>query len=188
MYTSVSERITEASQFGKDNGLVHEVVVMGRKVGAGHGFWSELADNRNLFAVLVAIVNGESHAVHDNHKFETEKPFENGNGGRVIRHISHGVLVWNPENVELLTPGKALGRRTPLNYNVMRSLEEKPFLIPRSWWSKSIVFRGTLFRDEDGAQKHFALRVSDQGVAGAEFIYADDGRTDYYTAVFKVGL
>ena len=44
------------SEFGKDHGLLHEVVVTGRKVGAGEEFWAGLAHNEGLFARVVAFV------------------------------------------------------------------------------------------------------------------------------------
>lgn len=50
MNTSAS---TSVSEFGKDNGLVHEAVVTGRKVGAGQTFWSRLAHNESLFRHVV---------------------------------------------------------------------------------------------------------------------------------------
>jgi hypothetical protein len=38
-----------SNDFGKDLGLVHEAVIMGRKVGADKEFWSALAENEELF-------------------------------------------------------------------------------------------------------------------------------------------
>ena len=45
-------------EFGKDNGLIHEAVVTGRKVGAGREFWSRLAHDENLFREVIARVVG----------------------------------------------------------------------------------------------------------------------------------
>jgi len=42
--------------FGKDLGLVHQVVVHGRDVGADRAFWSALADNRALLGEVVEFV------------------------------------------------------------------------------------------------------------------------------------
>jgi len=39
-----------ASDFGKDHGLMHEVVVTGRRVGADEFFWSSLAHDSQLFS------------------------------------------------------------------------------------------------------------------------------------------
>ena len=44
------------TQFGEDHGLLHEVVVTGRKVGAGKEFWAAIAHNEELFARVVAFV------------------------------------------------------------------------------------------------------------------------------------
>ncbi len=43
--------------FGQDNGLIHEAVITGRKVGAGRKFWSSLAHNQTLFEEVVDLVN-----------------------------------------------------------------------------------------------------------------------------------
>lgn len=51
------------SEFGKDNGLVHEAVVTGRKAGAGKEFWSRLAHDQNLFQRFVAVVEGKAEIV-----------------------------------------------------------------------------------------------------------------------------
>jgi hypothetical protein len=44
--------------FGKDLGLIHEVVVTGRKVGAGCRFWARLAHDEDLFRRVFALVQG----------------------------------------------------------------------------------------------------------------------------------
>ena len=41
------------SDFGKDNSLINEAVVTGRKVGAGQGFWSKLAQDEKFFQQVV---------------------------------------------------------------------------------------------------------------------------------------
>jgi hypothetical protein len=46
-----------ASDFGKEIGLVHEAVVMGRKVGADKDFWKILAHNEEMFRKVVEIVS-----------------------------------------------------------------------------------------------------------------------------------
>ena len=47
--------------FGKDEGILHEAMVTGRKVGAGRDFWSKLAHDKTLFRKTVALVS-------DNHE------------------------------------------------------------------------------------------------------------------------
>ena|SRR3989338_8508391 len=44
-------------EFGRDHGLIHEVVVTGRKVGAGRDFWSKLAQDPALFERTVRFVS-----------------------------------------------------------------------------------------------------------------------------------
>ena len=52
-------RLDESCEnFGKDNGLIHEAVVTGRKVGAGQNFWAKLAHDEELFEKVVALVAG----------------------------------------------------------------------------------------------------------------------------------
>ena len=43
-------------EFGRDFGLMHEVLITGRKVGADREFWSTLAHNEGLFAFIVRSV------------------------------------------------------------------------------------------------------------------------------------
>src|SRR3989344_4004711 len=47
----------EADEFGKEHGLVHEVIVTGRKVGARKEFWSALAHDESLFRAVVDFWN-----------------------------------------------------------------------------------------------------------------------------------
>lgn len=42
--------------FGKDIGLLHEVIITGRKVGADRAFYTELAHNEKMFEQVVRIV------------------------------------------------------------------------------------------------------------------------------------
>lgn len=44
--------------FGKDEGLLHEAVLTGRKAGAGREFWKTLAHNEPLFRRIVEVANG----------------------------------------------------------------------------------------------------------------------------------
>jgi hypothetical protein len=47
-----------ASPFGKDLGLIHEVVVTGRGLGADVPFWADLAHDRVLFESIIGIHRG----------------------------------------------------------------------------------------------------------------------------------
>ena len=48
-----------ASDFGRDHGLMHEVVVSGREVGADRFFWAALAEDRKLFSRVRELVDSE---------------------------------------------------------------------------------------------------------------------------------
>jgi hypothetical protein len=52
----MSEAARRDEDLGKDQGLIHEAVVTGRKVGAGKAFWAKLAHNEDLFRKVVAFV------------------------------------------------------------------------------------------------------------------------------------
>jgi len=52
--------MSDVASFGRDHGLIHEVVITGRKVGAGQEFWSRLAHDEELFRKVVELVVGPS--------------------------------------------------------------------------------------------------------------------------------
>lgn len=54
---SVARLTSTDEDFGKDHGLIHEAIVTGRKVGAGHDFWSKIAHNEDLFRKVVTLVD-----------------------------------------------------------------------------------------------------------------------------------
>lgn len=45
----------QATDFGKDLGLLHEVLITGRKVGVDRRFWANLAENPDLFRKIFAL-------------------------------------------------------------------------------------------------------------------------------------
>lgn len=53
----------DSTMFGKDLGLMSEVMVTGRKVGADRNFWTALAHNENLFTRVVSFVAMILHPV-----------------------------------------------------------------------------------------------------------------------------
>lgn len=66
-------RLTSTDEdFGKDHGLIHEVVVTGRKVGAGHGFWSKLAHDESLFKKVVTLVDCNGYQASTSQKLARE--------------------------------------------------------------------------------------------------------------------
>jgi len=50
----------EENQFGRDHGLIHEVIITGRKLGAGKEFWSDLAHDPHLFKQVKMLVDRSS--------------------------------------------------------------------------------------------------------------------------------
>ncbi len=68
--------VREEEVFGKDLGLIHEVIVTGRKVGAGKDFWVKLAHDENLFSRTVEFVNFGGYPVgYNTDKFFFMKEF-----------------------------------------------------------------------------------------------------------------
>ncbi len=55
----VEQPAVQEEEFGRDLGLMKEVVVTGRKVGAGREFWSKLAHDEQLFREAVTLVLGD---------------------------------------------------------------------------------------------------------------------------------
>ena len=51
--------VRQEEEFGKDFGLIHEVVVTGRKAGATKEFWAKLAHDENLFCLVIKQVLSE---------------------------------------------------------------------------------------------------------------------------------
>ena len=52
----MSKAIVRQSDFGKDLGLIHEMIVTGRKVGAGSDFYAALAHDEGLFRRVMEMV------------------------------------------------------------------------------------------------------------------------------------
>lgn len=54
----MSKNIVRQTEFGRDHGLIHEMVVTGRKAGAGSDFYATLAHDLDLFRKVVNLVCG----------------------------------------------------------------------------------------------------------------------------------
>ncbi len=154
----------DVSNFGKENGLIHEAVVTGRNVGAGSDFWSKLAHDSQFFAQLVAVVEGKACIRHLNHVIDTKtKPGLLNGEYRVKTHISHGQLKWDPAKVLLVPKDQEVYTGTPLNRNVLDYLEQFPYLIPPSWTGKRVFFMGTRFTSGSGSDRVCSMEVSSRG-------------------------
>jgi len=55
----------ESASFGRDHGLLHELVVTGRKVGADRVFYARLAHNEKLFGKVVSFVRDYSSTTQE---------------------------------------------------------------------------------------------------------------------------
>lgn len=49
-----------SDDFGRDNGLIHEVVVTGRKAGWGKNEWGKLAHNQDIMEQIAEVLNGRA--------------------------------------------------------------------------------------------------------------------------------
>lgn len=54
----MSKDVVRQTEFGRDHGLIHEMVVTGRKAGAGSDFYATLAHDLGLFRKVVDLVCG----------------------------------------------------------------------------------------------------------------------------------
>jgi hypothetical protein len=91
-----------AAEFGKDHGLLHEVVVTGRKVGAGQEFWSALAHREDLFARVVAFVVEALRVVFT----LVAKIERNMDGWTCVQPVDAEPGEFEPELREFLEPGE----------------------------------------------------------------------------------
>lgn len=65
------------SDFGKEIGLIHKMIITGRKVGAGRAFYTALADNEKLFKKIIAFVSPrKSYKIKVNYELTTQEMLE----------------------------------------------------------------------------------------------------------------
>ncbi len=140
---------SDVSDFGREHGVIHEAVVTGRKIGAGHDFWSSLAHDTDLFKQALMVVNGEAKINPTNFWIDTDNEPGSDVDTHVTMHVLHGNLKWQPTLVQIIPRKERPGNENAANVCVMRVFEEKPFLIPKNWYGKRILFRGTIFHSSD---------------------------------------
>ena len=64
-----SQVVSKEIDFGKELGLMHEVIITGRKVGADRTFWKELAAKPQLFSEMVKMVaKTKGRVIHNYYK------------------------------------------------------------------------------------------------------------------------
>ena len=152
--SSVSD---DVEVFGKDLGLIHELVITGRKIGVDRAFYASLAHDQNLFVKVAQLTKDYLTIDCD------AKPFPQYKFLTIEKHIGYGKLIWDASKIKLyilrshsegnnldLAVEKEIEEKPILNATVMCWLLQHPDLIPAEWKGKSVVFWGTIFLEEDG--------------------------------------
>lgn len=71
------------TEFGKDHGVIHEMVVTGRKVGAAEAFYSTLAHNEDLFGKTIEFVTSGGGDI-------AKVPYQEVPAKRALQIVRHG--------------------------------------------------------------------------------------------------
>ncbi len=100
----------EVEEFGKDHGLIHEMIVTGRKVGAGRAFYASLTHSEELFRRVVAMVEQDplqaaQHALLD--AVAKGVTFENG----VYRFFDPGTPLIILRDIPVIREKKIMSRQ-----------------------------------------------------------------------------
>ena len=135
--TMVRQTAEEVTEFGKDIGLVHEVIVTGRKVGAGKEFWSKLAHDEELFAKTVAFVERDG----------TETVQEVLTSIPLTEAEKSAIAVLGPGKI--LTQGQAKGKQEfPIRYfeNTLRACAKENAEKGTDW--RFVYLRGNSLTEE----------------------------------------
>jgi hypothetical protein len=159
--------MSDVSEFGKEIGLMHELVITGRKVGFDSKRWGSLAHNQKLLSQMLDVMDGRAEI----------KPFYFIDCNMTPIVPSNCVVL--PEEEQLpnrikglykldmtkvklrLVKGqpyrsleghklrKLLEKEAVLPANVLDFLLKKEnwHLIPEEWKDKSVYFWGTIYRD-----------------------------------------
>lgn len=134
--------------FGKDLGLIHEVVVAGRKVGATREFWSALAHNQWLIKDVVGYVFGKvprtQYPVVVNYDLSLDEVIGRGGYRWVEPNIkSENFPAQGEGQVELMVELFHQGRTTPYG-ELMAEVECQGY---RHLDLRGLVALGTLYRN-----------------------------------------
>jgi hypothetical protein len=148
------------SDFGRDHGLIHEVVVTGRKADWSAEDWAKLAHN----AALMRDIRGLVHQ-----RTESRRIIDCGvsphipQDWKIEQHRNQGFLAWDPKMtffwtakrqlpVDDAVTGHAIWEEiknlpSALNANVLDYLLENQAIIPKEWRENTHpVFWGTIYR------------------------------------------
>jgi hypothetical protein len=170
---------SSASEFGKDLGLMHEVVVTARKAGFSREEWALLAHNESLCRDIRDVLTGHAQI----------KPFEHvvdlgadpcvPKDWSVVEHRKGKVAKLERKGDNLYLDGRKiefflskeqsgirlvrgnelfeeLKKHSVLNANVLDYLLKHPHLIPETWKmdengnSRYVFFWGTVYRGSSG--------------------------------------
>lgn len=154
---------SSASDFGRDNGLIHEVVVTGRKAGWGKDEWSKLAHNQKIMRQIADVLNGKAVIKRDGYHIDLSAAPKIPGGFPLVveEHGEGGMLWWDTDKIHLHqfpeqsqfygTPARDIRQAlphlkpaglVPLNANVLDFLLENQHLIPQEWKKPTHTLRG----------------------------------------------
>lgn len=155
----------DASEFGKDNDLVHKVVVTGRKVGWGREEWTKLAENEDLIHSFWLVINGHARIDVVDYIVDCSRPPEQVDvftplpESEQIASRYTGQIRLTPQTMgTYIDPhqkkGKLVGSERYQTYegqpvltaHVLDHCLRHPALIPEAWKNKSVYFWGTIYR------------------------------------------
>ncbi len=159
-----------ASEFGKDEGVVHETIVTGRKAGWGHTAWSRLAENEGLMRSLLPVIMGQAHVEANTYIIDLDAAPFIPNGWKIESHKKGGSFEWDPTKVALHLEPEQIAFKPLKGFDLQKRLEGKPVfnatmldwflahteLIPESWKqdddgnTRYIFFWGTVYRRSGG--------------------------------------
>ena len=156
---------SSVSEFGKDMGLMHEVVITGRKVGFTAENWGKLAHDEKIMAGVLEVLNGRAEIKQVSYLVDLDAPPMIPDGWKVESHVKGGQFKFDPAKIdgtylseEQKNGGclegnklrKKLQGKNPYNANLLDFYLAHPELIPDSWKGKAIFFWGTIYRNADG--------------------------------------
>ncbi len=153
---------SESSEFGKDIGLMHELVITGRKIGFTPKDWGTLAHNEELLFQTLAVIRGNTEIVIPKHLINLDADPFVPVGWSVEEHQRGGMFEWDPTKVTFYISHKQetgyksirvselykeLNDKHPFNANLLDYLITHPELIPEEWKGKHVYFWGTIYKD-----------------------------------------
>jgi len=152
-----------ASEFGKDHGLLHEVVVAGRKVGWGKDEWARLAHDEKLMYQVRAVMEGRADLFMKDCTIDCGADPIIPDDLTIKQHKRSAVWEWNDCEVDLyLAPRQnshmveghiiknVVEDLNVLNACVLDFLLTHPYLWPKSW--REAVFWGTIYSCSRGRE------------------------------------